>query len=53
MMLTSLMAELAGDDGQPGGALLRQVRPSTAALGVTAVWFTFFGDFKKMLPSEF
>ena len=24
-MLTSLMGELAGDDGRPGGALLRQV----------------------------
>ena len=25
MMLTDFMAELAGDDGRPGGALLRQV----------------------------
>jgi hypothetical protein len=30
-MLTSLMTELAGDDGRAGGALLRQARSTNSA----------------------
>ncbi len=44
-MLTSLMTELAGDDGRAGGALLRQVRGSYSPdpnlplhLGIFRVW---------------
>ncbi|KAK9826205.1 hypothetical protein WJX81_007538 [Elliptochloris bilobata] len=34
-MLTELMTELAGDDGRPGGALLRQVEVPAALVGRT------------------
>ena len=34
-MLTELMTELAGDDGRPGGALLRQVEVPPALVGRT------------------
>ncbi len=34
-MLTELMTELAGDDGRPGGALLRQVEVPPALAGRT------------------
>ena len=34
-MLTELMTELAGDDGRPGGALLRQVDVPAALVGRT------------------